>query len=170
MTSYYRNSRNACLKLFVAHLLERRDTFVERDRHETTILPHYAKDPHKTTSSHPSRFELKPALLSMMHNTGQFKGLPIEEPLAKFLCFIDTVRINNVSIYSICLRLFLFSLADRELEWLTTISDEATTTWDECTHTFLLKYFPLSKSNKLKDIMNFSQFKQEPLGEAWERF
>ncbi|RDY01475.1 hypothetical protein CR513_15188, partial [Mucuna pruriens] len=63
-----------------------------------------------------------------------YESLPIEKPLAhlkKFLRFVDMPLL-----------------------------DGAITTWDKCIHKFLLKYFPLSKSNKLKkDIMNFSQFK-----------
>ncbi|RDY03192.1 hypothetical protein CR513_13267, partial [Mucuna pruriens] len=65
----------------------------------------------------------------MMQNLGQFRGLPIEDPLTYL----------------------------KVLEWLITLSDGVISTWDECTHKFLLKYFLPSKYNKLKkDIMNFS--------------
>ncbi|RDY10899.1 hypothetical protein CR513_04497, partial [Mucuna pruriens] len=62
---------------------------------------------YKTISSQP---------LSMMQNTGQFRGLPTKEPFAhlkKFLIFANMVRIN-VSIDTIHLRLFPFSIADKE--------------------------------------------------------
>ncbi|RDX95514.1 hypothetical protein CR513_21955, partial [Mucuna pruriens] len=60
-------------------------------------------------------FELKSTLVNMMQNAGQFRRLPTEKPLAhlkKFSHFVDMVRINNVPINAIRLRLFLFSLAD----------------------------------------------------------
>ncbi|RDX70879.1 hypothetical protein CR513_49831, partial [Mucuna pruriens] len=74
--------------------------------------------------------------------------------------------INNVHINTIRLGLFPFLLTDSVLKGLTTLPDRAITTCDECTHKFLLKYFPPSKSNKLKNIINFSQFEQEPLDKA----
>ncbi|RDX89277.1 hypothetical protein CR513_29020, partial [Mucuna pruriens] len=75
--------------------------------------------PYSTTFIHPSG-PLTPK--TPWKNVGQFKGLPTEESLThlkKFLYFVDTVRINNVSTNAICPRLFPFSLADRALEWLT---------------------------------------------------
>ncbi|RDX86586.1 hypothetical protein CR513_32070, partial [Mucuna pruriens] len=58
---------------------------------------------------------------------GPIRRLPIEEPIAhlkKFLCFSNTIRVNNVPTYTICLRLFPFSLADRVFEWLTAFQME----------------------------------------------
>ncbi|RDX88674.1 hypothetical protein CR513_29702, partial [Mucuna pruriens] len=57
-----------------------------------------------------SSFELKP-----------LRGLPTKEPIAdlkKFLYFANTVRINNVPINIIHLKLFSFFLEDKALEWL----------------------------------------------------
>ncbi|RDX67723.1 hypothetical protein CR513_53361, partial [Mucuna pruriens] len=95
----------------------------------------YGKDPleghYKTTLFQPLSFKLKPTLINMMQNAGQFRGLPIEYPLAhlkKFLYFIDIVRIDNVPINAIRLRLFSFSLMDRMLEWLPAILDGTITT------------------------------------------
>ncbi|RDX80678.1 hypothetical protein CR513_38744, partial [Mucuna pruriens] len=52
-------------------------------------------------------------------------GLPIEEPLAnwkEFLNFIDTMKINNVPMDTICLGLFLFLLVDNALNGLFTLN------------------------------------------------
>ncbi|RDY01332.1 hypothetical protein CR513_15346, partial [Mucuna pruriens] len=72
-----------------------------------------------------SSFELNPTLISMI-------GLPTKESLAhlkKFLRFVNTIRKNNVPIDTIHhLRLFPFSLADRALEWLTTLPNGVITT------------------------------------------
>ncbi|RDX86599.1 hypothetical protein CR513_32052, partial [Mucuna pruriens] len=89
-----------------------------------------------------SSFKLKPTLISMMQNVTQFRGLYTEEPLTHLK------KINNVPKNNIFLRLFPFSLANKALKWLTTFLDGIITTWDECTQKLLLKYFPLSKSNK----------------------
>ncbi|RDX85231.1 hypothetical protein CR513_33608, partial [Mucuna pruriens] len=103
-------------------------------------------------------------------SAGQFRGLPIEEPfthLKKLMRFADTIRVYDVSIDTIRLRLFPFSLVDKVLKWLIALLDGVITTCDEHIHRFLLKYFPMTKYNKLKkDIMNFYQFEQESLGEA----
>ncbi|RDY03142.1 hypothetical protein CR513_13309, partial [Mucuna pruriens] len=98
-----------------------------------------------------NNFKLKPALINI--------GLPSEESIAhlkKFLHFADTIKIN-VPVNVICLWIFSFSLVDRALEWLIALLHEAITTWDECTHKFLLKYFHLSKSNKKGHHEHFSE-------------
>ena len=45
------------------------------------------------------------------------------------------------------------------------------TTWEELAQKFLAKYFPPSKTAKLRnDITTFIQFEGESLYEAWERY
>ncbi|RDX92783.1 hypothetical protein CR513_25042, partial [Mucuna pruriens] len=83
----------------------------------------------------------------------------------------EKLKINNVPTNTIGLGLFLFSLADRALECFMSFPNGSITAWDKCAHKFMLIYFPPSKTNKpKKDIINFSQFEQELLYEAWERF
>ncbi|KAI4299934.1 hypothetical protein L6164_033354 [Bauhinia variegata] len=44
-------------------------------------------------------------------------------------------------------------------------------TWDSLAQKFLTKYFPPSKTTKLRtEIVNFTQFDRESLYDAWERF
>ncbi|RDX86577.1 hypothetical protein CR513_32081, partial [Mucuna pruriens] len=100
--------------------------------------------------------KLNLALINMVQNSNQLRGLSTKEPLAhlkKFLHFANTIITTDI----IRLRLFPFLLANKALKWLTTLPDEAITMWDECTHKFLLKYFPPSKSNILKEDIKCPQ-------------
>ncbi|XP_073120421.1 uncharacterized protein [Henckelia pumila] len=55
--------------------------------------------------------------------------------------------------------------------WLTNLPAGSIITWDDLAKAFLTKYFPLSKSMKLRaDITTFSQGEQETFYEAWERY
>ncbi|RDX87476.1 hypothetical protein CR513_31047, partial [Mucuna pruriens] len=78
---------------------------------------------------HPSHWNGRQHLLSF--------GLPTKEPIAylkKFLCFSNIVRINNIPMNVIRLRLFPSSVMDKALEFLIALPDGAITTWDEWTH------------------------------------
>lgn len=121
-----------------------------------------------------NNFELKLALIAMVRTSVQFRGLPTEDPnahLKKFVRMTDTIKYNGVSANAIRTRLFPFSLADKAMLWLSSLPDGSITSWDQLTCRFLAKFFPPSKSAKLKaDITNFSQYEHESLCEAWERF
>ncbi|XP_073120712.1 uncharacterized protein [Henckelia pumila] len=121
-----------------------------------------------------NHFEIKPAILQMIHNTLQFGGSVIDEPyvhITNFLEICDTFKIQGVSDDAIRLRLFPFSLRDKAKAWLTDLPAGSITTWDDLAKSFLTKYFPPSKSMKLRaDITTFSQGEQEMFYEAWERY
>ena len=69
------------------------------------------------------------------------------------------------------LRLFPFSLRDRAKTWLNTLPPSSIGTWHEMAEKFLAKYFPPSKTVRLRnEIRSFAQFETESLYEAWDRF
>lgn len=75
---------------------------------------------------------------------------------------------NGVSSDALCLRLFPFSLKDKALHHM---PSRSITTWDQLSHTFLAKYFPLSKTTQLKNqITSFAQKGGESLYNAWKCF
>src|SRR5262249_9626507 len=115
-------------------------------------------------------FEIKPAIVQMIQNTVQLGGLPSEDPnahIASFLEICDTFKANGVSNDAIRLRLFPFSLRDRAKGWLNTLSSGSITTWDSLAEKFLTKYFPPSKTAKLRnDISTYTHMESESLYEA----
>jgi len=67
------------------------------------------------------------------------------------------------------LRLFLFSLLGRAKQWFYK-DREAVNTWNKCSTTFLVKFFPMGVTNTLRGkISNFQQTASESILEAWER-
>ncbi|XP_075473922.1 uncharacterized protein LOC142504974 [Primulina tabacum] len=78
---------------------------------------------------------------------------------------------NGVSDDAVRLRLFPFSLRDKAKSWLNCLPVGFITTWEDMAKAFLIKYFPPSKTMKLRaDITTFAQYEQESLYEAWERY
>jgi hypothetical protein len=56
------------------------------------------------------------------------------------------------------------------MTWLDSMPNESITTWEQLTQRFLNKYFPPGKATNIQaEIINFSQFEEESLPEAWER-
>ncbi|XP_073277634.1 uncharacterized protein [Primulina huaijiensis] len=121
-----------------------------------------------------NQFEIKPAIIQMIQNTVQFGGNTLDDPnthIADFLEICDTFKFNGVSDDAVRLRLFPFSLRDKAKSWLNCLPAGSITTWDDMAKAFHLKYFPPSKTMKLRaDITTFSQFEQESLYKAWERY
>src|SRR5262249_45777508 len=119
-------------------------------------------------------FEIKPTIIQIIQNTVQFGGLPSEDPnayIASFLETCDTFKANGMSNDAIQLRLFPFSLRDRAKGWLNTLPSGSITTWDGLVEKFLTKYFPPSKTAKLRnDISTYTQLESESLYEACERY
>jgi len=86
-----------------------------------------------------NNFDLSPALITFVERD-QFDGHPADNPnahLRKFLAKYDNIKINEVSMEAILLRLFPFSLRDRFSDWLQNEEPNSFTTWEG-----LLRAFP----------------------------
>ncbi|KAA3483472.1 Retrovirus-related Pol polyprotein from transposon opus [Gossypium australe] len=73
-----------------------------------------------------NNFELKPNRIQMIQQFVQFDGLQDEDPnthIANFLEFCDTFKINGISDDAIRLRLFPFSLRNKDKQWLNSCRD-----------------------------------------------
>ena len=91
--------------------------------------------------------------------------------LLSFLEICSTIKMNGVPPKVIQLRLFLFSLKDKEKLWLSSMTAGTFNTWGELSQAFINKYFPATKTAKLREaITKFQQQYDESLYEAWERF
>jgi hypothetical protein len=67
------------------------------------------------------------------------------------------------------LRPFPFSLLGKAKQWFYS-NKEAVSTWEKCSNTFLAKFFPLGKTNVLRNkIFGFLQLMDETITEAWDR-
>ncbi|KAK5819698.1 hypothetical protein PVK06_024721 [Gossypium arboreum] len=117
-----------------------------------------------------NNFKLKPNTIKMIQQFVLFDGLQDDDPnthLANFLEVYDTFKINGVFYDAIHLRLFHFSLRNKAKQWLNSLPRGLITTWDQMTEKFLLKYFPPTKTTKLRnDISSFIQMDLETLYDA----
>ena len=121
-----------------------------------------------------NNFELKASVIKMVQDNAQFEGLQDEDPtthIRLFLELCDTFKFNGVSKDAVRLRLFPFSLRGRAKQWLGNLPNESITTWDDLLMRFMDRYFPPSKTAKLRsEIHSFYQKDSETLFETWERF
>ena len=106
-----------------------------------------------------ANFELKTGLI-MMVQANPFYGLPSEDAnvhLQHFLELCDTVVMEGVASEVIRLRLFPFSLWGWVKQWFYK-DREAVNTWNKYSTAFLVKFFPMGKTNALRGrISNFPQ-------------
>ena len=113
-------------------------------------------------------FELKPGVIHMVQ-TIPFCGLATEDAnnhLQQFLEICSTFTIKGATADAIKLRLFPFSLVGKAKQWFY-LNRATLTTWDTCSNAFLAKYFPLGKTNALRNkISSFQQLTYETMAEA----
>ena len=102
-------------------------------------------------------FELKPALINMVQ-ANQFCGKAhkyVSAHLPHFLEICSTFTIKGVSKDAILLHPFPFSLLGKTKQWFYANKDR-NTTWEQCSTTFLAKFFPTCKANALRGrILSF---------------
>jgi hypothetical protein len=97
-------------------------------------------------------FKLKPALINMVQQS-PFCGKASEDANAHrqhFLEFCSTFNIRGVTQDAIRLHLFPFSLLGKAKQWFYS-NKEAMSTWEKCSNAFLTKFFPLCKTNALRN-------------------
>jgi hypothetical protein len=97
-------------------------------------------------------FELKPALINMVQQS-PFCGKASEDANAYFQHFLEiynTFTIRGVTQDAVCLHLFQFSLLGKAKQWFY-FNKEEVSTWEKCSNAFLTKFFPLGKTNDLRN-------------------
>nr|GEY57295.1 reverse transcriptase domain-containing protein [Tanacetum cinerariifolium] len=120
-----------------------------------------------------NNFKLKHSLINLVQNK-QFFGHDKEDPHA-YICYFNkitsTIRVPNVSSFSIKLMLFPFSLEGATRIWLEKEPPRSILTWDDLVSKFINQFFPPSKKTNLRnEIMRFQQRFDESFYEAWDRF
>jgi len=117
-----------------------------------------------------NNFEIKPALLKLVHQN-QFFGSPADDPnlhISTFLRLSGTLKANQEAVR---LHLFPFSLRDRASACFHSLEVGSITSWDQMRQAFLARFFPPSKTAKLRDqITRFNKKDGESLYDAWEHF
>jgi hypothetical protein len=115
-------------------------------------------------------FKIKPALINMVQPS-PFCSKASENAnahLQHFLEICSTFTIRVVTKDAVCLHLFLFSLLGKVKQWFYS-NKEAVSTWKKCSNAFLTKFFPLGKTNALRNkISGCQQLTDETITEAWE--
>jgi hypothetical protein len=89
--------------------------------------------------------------------------------LQYFLDICSTFTIRVVTQDAVRLRLFPFSMLGKAKQWFYSIN-EAVLTWEKCSNAILAMFFPLGKTNALRNkISGFQKLTNETIAEAWER-
>ena len=89
--------------------------------------------------------------------------------LQNFMEVSNTINPRGTTLDDIRLRQFPFSLLGKA-KTLFYSNKEAFNTWETCSNAFLAKYFPVGKTNALRNrISGIQQLPDETIPEAWER-
>jgi hypothetical protein len=117
-------------------------------------------------------FEIKLALINMLQDS-HFCRKSHEDANANvqhFLEICSTFTIKDVLTDAVLLRLFPFSLFRRAKQWFYSNKNKLTT-WTLRSTAFLVKFFPIGKTNALRGkISSFQQQHDESVPTVWERF
>nr|XP_009592613.1 uncharacterized protein LOC104089426 [Nicotiana tomentosiformis] len=119
-------------------------------------------------------FELKQSMIQLLHASGQFMGLPHEDPQQHILNFLeisDTYITNGFTPDYVRLTLFPLSLLGEAKQWLKAEPANSITSWNDLARKLLARFFPSSKTAKIRsEIVAFKQKAGESLYSAWDRF
>src|SRR4051812_47457485 len=104
-------------------------------------------------------YKIKPHYLSLLQHN-QFGGSAVEDScmhLNTFTEICDMIRIKDVNLDTVKLRLFPFSLRGNAKEWLLSSPKNTIASWVECTSLFMTKFFPPTKTMQLRS--NITDFR-----------
>ena len=117
-------------------------------------------------------YEIKPALLNLVMRE-QFSGVSTDDAAShinNFVELFDMQMYKEVEGDIIKLKLFSFSLREKAKEWLLSLPRNSIDSWTKCKDAFIGKYYPPAKIISLRSgIMNFKQYDNEHVAQAWER-
>jgi hypothetical protein len=117
-------------------------------------------------------YEIKPALLNLVMKE-QLSCVSTDDATAhlnNFFELCEMQKCRDVDGDIIKLKLFPFSLRGRAKEWLLSLPRNSIASWVKCKDAFIGIYYPPAKIISLRsDIMNFKQFDNEHVGQAWDR-
>src|SRR3954469_1661772 len=116
-------------------------------------------------------YEIKPALLNLVMKD-QFSGARDDAALHlnNFIELCDMQKYKEVDGDIVKLKIFPFSLRDEAKIWFQSWPRNIIDSWDKCKDAFIGKYYPPAKIIQLRsNIMNFRQFDNEHVSQAWER-
>ena len=116
--------------------------------------------------------DINAALLNLVMKE-QFSGSPNEDAASHLNTLVELCDMQNkkdVDNDIFKLKLFSFSLRDRDKTWFSSLPRNSIDSWDKCKDAFITKYFPPAKITSLRNhIMNFKQHGHEHVAQAWER-
>nr|CAN63061.1 hypothetical protein VITISV_030508 [Vitis vinifera] len=114
---------------------------------------------------------IRPHIVPLLPN---FHGMESENPYAHIKEFeevCNTFREGGASIDLMRLKLFPFTLKDKEKIWLNSLRPRSIRNWVDLQAEFLKKFFPTHRTNGLKrQISNFFAKENEKFYECWERY
>ena len=117
-----------------------------------------------------AEWELRPDLLNALP---KFNGLSRENPhkhLRQFHMLCENFRSPRITIESLKMRAFPFTLQGAAQDWWYYLSARITN-WETIERLFLEKYFPASRLSAIRrEIQDIRQRDRENLSEYWERF
>ena len=90
-----------------------------------------------------------------MVQASPFYGKAFEDAnagLQNFLEVSNTINPRGTTLDDVHLHLFPFSLLGKAKTWFYS-NKKAFTTWEACSNAFLAKYFPMGKTNALRNII-----------------
>ncbi|XP_058742365.1 uncharacterized protein LOC131614837 [Vicia villosa] len=128
---------------------------------------------HLTNNPAARRAEMKTGLLQIIY-ANPFSGLDHEDPythLTRFYEIAGTLGAPEAEEEAVFMRLFPHSLIGKAKDWYLDQSTETMTNWNVLERNFLSRFFSHNRFMDAKTaIATFTQFSNETLCEAWERY